>query len=196
MKTYCMRGSGWPGCSEGSEILLCGLSVQPVLTWWLTCLQLCKVRTMHDRPKLHVCTGMAGASLDSCENIQPLDSSLRTYRFQGQMTICASIHNLVMSWWSPLQCCSVLFNHACPTMVYIPLVGTACTVEPHLTDTLKSGHLRYCRHFVWSRTYFHMFVYNQTAKLQNPPYSIKWTGSPVATVPELCKFHSIIQMLI
>ena len=38
-----------------------------------------------------------------------------------------------------------------------------------------------------------MFVYNQTWK---PPYSVMRTGSPVPTVPELYKIHSIMRALV
>ena len=32
-----------------------------------------------------------------------------------------------------------------------------------------------------------MFVYNQNPEMRKPPYSVKQTGSPVPTVPELYK---------
>ena len=36
----------------------------------------------------------------------------------------------------------------------------------------------------------------KTPEMWKPLYSVKWTGSPVPTVPELYKIYSITQMLI
>ena len=35
--------------------------------------------------------------------------------------------------------------------------------KPAFRTPWKSGHLRYCRHFVWSRMHLFMFVYNQNS---------------------------------
>ena len=37
-------------------------------------------------------------------------------------------------------------------------------MESQLADTLKSGHLQYCAHFILSQMYLHMFVYNLNAE--------------------------------
>ena len=62
-----------------------------------------------------------------------------------------------------------------------------CAVEPYSMDTPENGHLRYCRHFVWSQMHLTYVCAHamKILKCGTPLYFVKWTGSPVPTVPEL-----------
>ena len=66
------------------------------------------------------------------------------------------------------------------------------TVEPHLTDTPEKWPSTI--HFGLVR--MDLCICLCTIQCGTPPNPVKWTGSPVPTLPELYKIHSKIQMLV